>query len=134
MKTDSKVLASFLAAAVLAGDEYDEFMQAFVAELSQGLELKNLESDLQTALAESENLVGEELTSKLESVSNQVNSEEKEGILLLCLQLMCADAYLSINEVENFFVFADLLGINEDVAQNILDEFVDEEEELIIEG
>ena len=54
-------------------------------------------------------------------------------MMSLCLQLMCADAFLSTDEVENFFAFADVLDIDEDAAQALLDEFVDEEEDLIIE-
>jgi hypothetical protein len=40
---------------------------------------------------------------------------------------------LSSDEVENYFTFAELLGVNEDDAQAILDVFIDEEEDLIIE-
>ena len=35
--------------------------------------------------------------------------------------------------LENFFAFADILEVEEDTAQEILDEFIDEEEDLIIE-
>jgi hypothetical protein len=47
--------------------------------------------------------------------------------------LSASDAFLSSDEVENFFTFAELLGVDEDDAQAILDVFIDEEEDLIIE-
>lgn len=133
MKTDSKILASFLAAAVWADGEYDELEKDFIAELTEELGVNTLQADLEAAIAATENMSGEELTDSLEKAASQVADGEKEGVLALSLQLMCADAFLSTDEVENFFVFAELLGIDEEAAQEILDEFVDEEEDLIIE-
>lgn len=133
MKTDSKILASFLAAAVWADGEYDEFEKEFVVEIGDELKVKTLQADLESAIAATENMTGEELTESLEAAAKKVDNGEKEGILSLCLQLMCADAFLSTDEVDNFFVFADVLGVDEDTAQALLDEFVDEEEDLIIE-
>lgn len=133
MKTDSKILASFLAAAVWADGEYDEFEKEFVAEIGDELKVKTLQADLESAIAATEKMTGEELTKSLEVAAKKVDKEEKEGVLSLCLQLMCADAFLSTDEVENFFAFADVLDIDEDAAQALLDEFVDEEEDLIIE-
>ena len=133
MKTDSKILASFLAAAVWADGEYDELEKDFVAEVAEELGLATLQADLGSAIVATEKMSGEELTEGLEKAAAKVADKEKEGVLSLCLQLMCADAFLSFDEVENFFVFADLLGVDEDAAQAILDEFIEEEEDLIIE-
>ena len=133
MKTNSKVLASFLAAAVWADGEYNEMEQELVAEIGEALEVKNLTKELEAAIAETENMSGEELADALEAAAKKVDAEEKEGILTLCLQMLCADAFLSIDEVDNFFAFADILGVDDDAAQAILDEFIDEEEDLIIE-
>ncbi|MBO5719341.1 MAG: hypothetical protein J6R71_06960 [Bacteroidales bacterium] len=133
MKTDSKVLASFLAAAVWADGEYNEYEKELVAEIGEVLEVSTLSKDLETAIAATENISEEELSSVLEAASKEVNKQEKEGVLTLCLQMLCADAYLSEEEVENFFAFADILGIEDETAQTILDEFINEEEDLIIE-
>ena len=89
--------------------------------------------DLEEAIAATENMSGEELTAHLEEAAKKVDTTEKEGILTLCLQMLCSDAFLSSDEVENFFTFAELLGVDEDDAQAILDVFIDEEEDLIIE-
>lgn len=133
MKTNSKALASFLAAAVWADGEYCEFEQSLVADMGDLLDAKTLTKDLEEAIAATENMSGEELTTTLEEAAKQVDATEKEGILTLCLQMLCSDAFLSSDEVENFFTFAELLGVDEDDAQAILDVFIDEEEDLIIE-
>ena len=133
MKTDSKALASFLAAAVWADGEYCEFEQSLVADMGDLLDAKPLTQDLEAAIAATENMSGDELTAHLEEATKQVDATEKEGILTLCLQMLCSDAFLSSDEVENFYTFAELLGVDEDDAQAILDVFIDEEEDLIIE-
>jgi uncharacterized tellurite resistance protein B-like protein len=133
MKTNSKALASFLAAAVWADGEYCEFEQSLVADMGDLLDAKTLTQDLEAAIAATENMLGDELTAHFEEAAKQVDATEKEGILTLCLQMLCSDAFLSSDEVENFFTFAELLGVDEDYAQAILDVFIDEEEDLIIE-
>ena len=133
MKTNSKALASFLAAAVWADGEYCEFEQSLVADMGDLLDAKTLTQDLEAAIAATENMSGDEVTAHLEEAAEQVDATEKEGILMLCLQMLCSDAFLSSDEVENFFTFAELLGVDEDDAQAILDVFIDEEEDLIIE-
>ena len=133
MKTNSKALASFLAAAIWADGEYCEFEQSLVADRGDLLDAKTLTKDLEEAIAATENMSGEGLTAHLEEAAKKVDTTEKEGILTLCLQMLCSDAFLSSDEVENFFTFAELLGVDEDDAQAILDVFIDEEEDLIIE-
>ena len=133
MKTNSKALASFLAAAVWADGEYCEFEQSLVVDMGELLDAKTLTKDLEEAIAATENMSGEELTAHLEEAAKKVDTTEKEGILTLCLQMLCSDAFLSSDEVENYFTFAELLGVDEDDAQAILDVFIDEEEDLIIE-
>lgn len=133
MKTKSNVLATFLAAAVWADGEYNEFEKELVLEIGDELGVKGLDKDLEETIAATENMSEEELADALEEAAKGVAPSEKEGILALCLQMLCSDAYLSADEMDNFFAFADILGIDEDKAQEILDEFVDEEEDLIIE-
>ncbi|MEE1184263.1 MAG: hypothetical protein UHZ06_07280 [Paludibacteraceae bacterium] len=133
MKTESKVLATFLAAAVWADGEYNEFEQELVGEIGEELGIKSLKADLEAAIALVENLSEDDLDVALKDAAKKVNASEKEGILVLCLQMLCADAFLSTDEIENFFAFADILEVDEDAAENILDEYVNEEEDLIIE-
>lgn len=133
MKTDIQILSSFLAAAVWADGEYDEFEKEFVTDLAGELEIPNLSDCLDKEIKATEKMNEDELSTYLEAAAKKVAKGEGEGILTLCLQMMCADAFLAIDEVENFFAFADILGVDDEAAQNILDEFVDEEEDLIIE-
>ena len=133
MKTKSKVLSSFLAAAVWADGEYDEFEKQLVEEMAEALEIKALDKDLDEAISKTESMSEDELADLLEKESKNVAPEEKEGMLMLCLQMMSAGAYLGSDEIENFFSFADILGIDEDAAEAMLDEYIEEEEDLIVE-
>ena len=133
MKTKSKVLASFLAAAVWADGEYDEFEKQLVEEMAEALDIKALDKDLTEAISKTENMSEDELADILEKEALNVSPEEKEGVLMLCLQMMSADAYLGGDEIENFFSFADILGVDEDAAETMLDEYIEEEEDLIVE-
>ena len=133
MKTGSKVLASFIAAAIWADGEYNEFEKEFIAELGDGLGIIDFEKVLESEIAAVESMSEDGLADYLEKNAKGVNAKEREGVLAICLQALCADAFLSQDEIENFFAFADILGVDEDAAQDILDEFIDEEEDLIIE-
>ena len=133
MKTKSKVLASFLAAAVWADGEYDEFEQELTEEFAEELGVKTLGKDLNESISSTAELSEDELADLLEKEAKNVASEEKVGVLMLCLQMMSADAYLGSDEIENFFSFADILGIDEDIAEALLDEYIEEEEDLIVE-
>ena len=133
MKTNIEVVSSFLAAAIWADGEFDEFEKEFVNDLSKDLEQPKLVEALGKEIKATEAMSEEQLADYLEKASKNVDKEEREGVLALCLQLMCADAFLATTEVENFFSFAEFLGVNEDTANAMLDEFVEENEELIIE-
>ncbi|MCR5424678.1 MAG: hypothetical protein K6E93_07995 [Bacteroidales bacterium] len=133
MKTDPKILSTFLAAAVWADGEYDEFEKEFVKDLADELGIPTLTATLETEIKNTESMSEDALADSLEAAAKKVASGEGEGILSLCLQMMCADAYLAQDEMDNFFSFAEILGIDDDTASTILDDFVDEEEDLIIE-
>lgn len=134
MKTDPKVLSSFLAAAVWADGEYDEFEKEFVQELGEELEIATLSDTLENEIVSTEKMDEAALADYLEAAAKKVAKDEAEGILTLCLQLMCVDAYLAQDEVDNFISFAEILGVDEGRANIILDEFVNEEEDLIVES
>ena len=133
MKTDSKIMSSFLAAAVWADGEYDEFEQEFVKDVAEELEIPTLTATLEKEIKSTEKMDEDALADYLEAAAKKVDKNEAEGILTLCLQLMCADAFLAQDEVDNYFAFAEILGVDDESANSILDEFVAEEEDLIIE-
>lgn len=133
MKTDPKILSTFLAAAIWADGKYDEFEKEFVNDLSEELELATLPEVLDKEIKATEKMSEEALSDHLEEAAKKVAKGEEEGVLTLCLQMMCADAFLAQDEVDNYFAFAEILGVEEETAGTLLDEFVNEEEELIIE-
>ena len=133
MKTDIKILSSFLAAAVWADGEYDEFEKELVQDIAAELERPTLTETLEKEIKATEKMDENQLADYIETAAKGVAKDEAKGILTLCLQMMCADAYLAQDEVDNLFAFAEILGVDDDAAQAILDEFVDEVEDLIIE-
>ena len=133
MKTGQKIFASFLAAAVWADGEFDENEKDFLVELEEEMELKDLVADVDALVKEYENLGGEQLTDVLTEAAAKVDKDEREGVLSLTLQLMCADAYLGHDEFDNYFAFAEILEVDEDTAEGLMDELLEDEEDLIVE-
>lgn len=133
MKTGQKIFASFLAAAVWADGEFDENEKDFLVELEEEMELKDLVADVDALVKEYENLGGEQLTDVLTEAAAKVDKDEREGVLSLTLQLMCADAYLGQDEIDNYFAFAEILEVDEDTAEGLMDELLEDEEDLIVE-
>lgn len=133
MKTGQKIFASFLAAAVWADGEFDENEKDFLVELEEEMELKDLVADVDVLVKEYENLGGEQLTDVLTEAAAKVDKDEREGVLSLTLQLMCADAYLGQDEIDNYFAFAEILEVDEDTAEGLMDELLEDEEDLIVE-
>ena len=86
MKTESKVLASFIAAAIWADGEYNEFEKEFIAELGDGLGIKDFEKVLESEIATVESMSEDDLADYLEKNAKGVNAKEKEGVLAICLQ------------------------------------------------
>lgn len=133
MALTSKILAPFIGASVLAGEgEYDEIVKACVIELADNLELADLddvvikELDKLTKLSDDE--FDEYLTQSAQTVS------DKEAVLLICLDVLASDLVISIDEMANYFAFADILGVSEDRASEIFDDFVDAVDDLTIEN
>ena len=134
MKTDHRTFAAFLAAAVWADGEYDKFEKAYLFDLAEDMELPTIPVVVEKEIKATENMTEEEVNDHLEKAAKHVFKGEEEGVLTLCLHMLCANAVLSQDEVDNFIAFAEILGVDEERANTILDEFVNEEEDLIVEG
>ena len=52
---------------------------------------------------------------------------------MIFLKIFAADMLISIGEITNYFTFADILGVSEERASEIFDDFVDEVDDLFIE-
>ena len=131
MNTDSKTIAHFLATAIWADGEFSEVERECLHGIAQDYELGTLEADIESILPEIAGLQGDELTDSLTSRASQVDPEEKEGVLALCLQLMGCDDCLADEEITNFFVIANILGIEEERALSLLSSLTTEDEVVV---
>lgn len=131
IKTD--VLSKFIAAAIWADGDYSEVEKDFLKEIATDLELEDLEEKTSTEIEKIESINEEELANYIEAAAKEVKEDQRELILYICLQFLCIDDVLSSDEIFNYYEFAELLNINEEKANDILDEFVEENEELVIE-
>ena len=59
---------------------------------------------------------------------------EKEATLLISLQGLASDGVITADEMENYFAFAELLGIDDEKASELFDDFVEEADDLEIEA
>lgn len=133
MALTSKILAPFIGASVLAGEgEYDDIVKACVAELADSLELADLEKITAKELAKLSTLSDDKFDEYLAQSAQAVS--DKEAVLLICLDVLASDLVISLDEIANYFAFADILGIPEERAGEIFDEFVDTVDNLTIEG
>lgn len=132
MALNTKLIAPFIGASVLAGEgEYDEIVKVCVAELAEALELNDLD-----------NIVSQEVTTLAQMDDDQFNDYlsqsaekvvDKEAVLVICLDVLASDLVISIDEMANYFAFADILGISEERASEIFDDFVEAIDDLVIE-
>lgn len=131
MNTDPKTIARFLATAIWADGEFSEKERECLHNIAQDYGLETLETDMETLLPEITGLQGDVLTESLTSIASQVDSEEKDSILALCLQLMGCDNYLADEEITNYFVIANILGIEEERALSLLYSLTLEDEVVV---
>lgn len=131
MNTDSKTIARFLATAIWADGEFSEVERECLHSIAQDYELETLEADVESILPEISELQGNVLAERLASIASRVDPEEKDEILALCLQLMGCDNYLAYEEIANFYVLANILGIEGERAQLLLSELTTDEEAVV---
>ena len=132
MKTDSKIAACFLATAIWADGEYSSAERVFLHNIAEDHDIKTLEDDVTAAASEFAPLTSDEVTRRLTSIASQVAPNEKDGLLALCLQIMGCDSYLAAEEVTNFFVLANILGIEPERAQMMLAQLANDDEDVIM--
>lgn len=135
MSLNSKMISPFIAACVLAGEgEYGEIEKDCVADLAADLELKDLDEKVSVEFKKVEKMDEDALDEYLETAAKAVKEGEKEGVLLICMNVLASDGVITQDEIENYFSFAEILGVEEERASEIFDEFVDEMDDLEIEA
>lgn len=131
MSLNSKMISPFIAACVLAGEgEYGEIEKDCVADLAADLELKDLDEKVSVEFKKVEKMDEDALDEYLETAAKAV----KEGVLLICMNVLASDGVITQDEIENYFSFAEILGVEEERASEIFDDFVDEMDDLEIEA
>lgn len=133
MALTSKIIAPFIAASVLAGEGiYDEIVKGCVDDLAEQLALKDLEKTVVKEVEKASKMDDGEFDDYLEKSAKAVS--DNEAVLLICLDVLASDLVISIDEMESYFAFADILGVSDDRAGEIFDDFVDETDDLTIEN
>lgn len=135
MSLNSKTISPFIAACILAGEgEYEEIEKDCVADLASDLELKDLDENVSAEFKKVEKMDEDAFDEYLETAAKAVKKGEKEGVLLICMNVLASDGVITQDEIENYFSFAEILGVEEERASEIFDEFVDEMDDLEIEA
>ena len=134
MGVTSKTIAPFIAAAFSAEGEYGEFEKEVVAGLAEDLELKGLDKEVESAFKKIESLEDEDFDNYLAEAAKGVKASEREAVLLVTLDVLAADGVITADEMENYFAFAEVLGVADDKASDIFDEYVENTEDLEIEA
>lgn len=133
MALTTKIIAPFIGASVMAGEGvYDEIVKACVAQLAESLELSDLDQAVAKEVQKIAKLDDDEFDDYLATSAEAVS--DNEAVLLICLDVLASDLVISIDEMANFFAFADVLSVSEDRAGEIFDEFVDATDDLTIES
>ena len=117
MGITSKTIAPFVAAAFSVEGEYSEF-----------------EKEVAAAFKKIESLEDEDFDNYLAEAAKGVKASEKEAVLLVTLDVLAADGVITSDEIENYFAFAEVLGVADDKASEIFDEYVENTEDLEIEA
>lgn len=132
MALNTKLIAPFIGASVLAGEgEYDEIIKACVTELAEALELNDLDDIVSQEVTTLAQMDDEQFNDYLSQSAEKI--VDKEAVLVICLDVLASDLVISIDEMANYFAFADILGISEERASEIFDDFVEAIDDLVIE-
>lgn len=132
MALNTKLIAPFIGASVLAGEgEYDEIIKACVTELAEALELNDLDDIVSQEVTTLAQMDDEQFNDYLSQSAEKI--VDKEAVLAICLDVLASDLIISIDEMANYFAFADILGISEERASEIFDDFVEAIDDLVIE-
>ena len=134
MGITSKAIAPFIAAAISVEGAYEEVEKETVEGLAEELELKDLGKEVESAFKKIEKLEDDDFDSYLEEAAKKIKASEREAVLLVTLDVLASDGVITADEMENYFAFAEVLGVEEEKASEIFDEYVEDAEDLEIEA
>ena len=134
MGITSKAIAPFIAAAISVEGAYEEVEKETVEGLAEELGLKDLDKEVEAAFKKIEKLEDDDFDSYLEEAAKKIKASEREAVLLVTLDVLASDGVITADEMENYFAFAEVLGVADDKASEIFDEYVENTEDLEIEA
>ena len=134
MGITSKAIAPFIAAAISVEGAYEEVEKETVGGLAEELGLKDRDKEVEAAFKKIESLEDDDFDSYLEEAAKKIKDPEREAVLLVTLDVLAADGLITADEMENYFAFAEVLGVEEEKASEIFDEYVEDAEDLEIEA
>ena len=134
MGITSKAIAPFIAAAISVEGAYEEVEKETVEGLAEELGLKDLDKEVEAAFKKIEKLEDDDFDSYLEEAAKKIKASEREAGLLVTLDVLASDGVITADEMENYFAFAEVLGVEEEKASEIFDEYVEDAEDLEIEA
>lgn len=134
MAITSKAIAPFIAAAISVEGAYEEVEKETVEGLAEELELKDLGKEVEAAFKKIEKLDDDDFDSYLEEAAKKIKASEREAVLLVTLDVLASDGVITADEMENYFAFAEVLGVEEEKASEIFDAYVEDAEDLEIEA
>ena len=134
MGITSKAIAPFIAAAISVEGAYEEVEKETVEGLAEELELKDLGKEVESAFKKIEKLEDDDFDSYLEEAAKKIKASEREAVLLVTLDVLASDGVITADEMENYFAFAEVLGVEEEKASEIFDAYVEDAEDLEIEA
>ena len=134
MAITSKAIAPFIAAAISVEGAYEEVEKETVEGLAEELELKDLGKEVESAFKKIEKLEDDDFDSYLEEAAKKIKASEREAVLLVTLDVLASDGVITADQMENYFAFAEVLGVEEEKASEIFDAYVEDAEDLEIEA
>lgn len=135
MTTDIKTVASFIATAIWADNEYDEAEREAVGEIAEALEFdeQKFSAAVDEAVKELSKMDEYAVNAYLQRAADAVDDEEIGEVFEAALEIVLADNVLSGAEVSELLVMAQALGISEEDAVLMLADMVKEEPELQVD-
>lgn len=134
MKTNIDTIAAFISAVIWADGINDDTEKNAVEEIADALELD--EAAFKTAIDDNikkfDTMNKEETKEFLRLASKQVNDEEIGILFEAAMQVAITDNKLSLSEVGNIMLIAEVLGIETDMAILMLADVVKSEPKLEI--
>ncbi|MCR5550388.1 MAG: TerB family tellurite resistance protein [Bacteroidales bacterium] len=133
MKTEPKIIAQFLATIAWADEEYSAVEKSTLQSIAERMGLPELPQNMDHFVDMLQHFSGTEVTSSLAEIAPQVHADDKEELLTACVQMMGCDDYLADEEITNFFVIANIIGIEEERAISLLSCLTTEDEVVVDE-